>query len=53
MKTCVEYLLLDGLEFIPGLEYKVEFNPVCKRMIIYTVWGYTFISPKLLNTHFI
>ena len=53
MRKCVIYLLLDGLEFISGLDYKVEFNPVCNRMVIYNIWGYTFISPLLLNTHFV
>lgn len=52
-KKCVKYLCIDGLEFIPGLEYEYDFNPVDQNLYIYTVWGYTTISPLALNTHFI
>lgn len=53
MKTCVKWFVKDGLEFIPGMEYKVELNPVDKNLYIYTVWGYTTISPSILNSNFI
>lgn len=53
MKTCVKYYTKDGMEFLPGTEYKVEFNPIDKRLYIYTVWGYTTISPLIINSNFI
>jgi hypothetical protein len=53
MKTCVKWFVKDGLEFIPGMEYKVEFNPIDKNLYIYTVWGFTTITTSQLSTHFI
>jgi hypothetical protein len=53
MKTCVKWFVKDGLEFIPGMEYKVEFNPIDKNLYIYTVWGFTTITASQLSTHFI
>lgn len=53
MKRCVKWFIKDGLEFIPGMEYKTEFNPVDNKIYIYTVWGFTTIDPLIVNTNFI
>lgn len=50
---CVKWFIKDGLEFIPGMEYKTEFNPVDNKIYIYTVWGFTTIDPLIVNTNFI
>ena len=34
-------------------EYKIEFNPIDKQFWIYTIWGYTTISKRLLDKYFI
>ena len=52
-RTCVAQFRKDGLDFIPGLEYKVDFNPIDKNLYIYTVWGYTTISTSQLNRYFV
>ena len=44
IKTCINDCIIDGLIFIQGLEYKIEFNPYCKKIVIYNLHGYTFIS---------
>lgn len=52
-KLCVKQYRKDGLDFIPGLEYEVEYNPIDRNLYIYTVWGYTTITPFALNSNFI
>lgn len=53
MRTCIRHMVKDGLEFVPGCEYKVEYNPVDQNLYVYTVWGFTTITPFDLHTHFI
>lgn len=37
MRTCVRHMVKNGLEFIPGLQYKVDYNPIDKNLYIYNV----------------
>lgn len=52
-RTCIKWCVLDGMEFIPGNEYTIDYNPVDGRIYIYNVWGSTTISLRFLNNHFI
>lgn len=50
---CVKYCHIGSKEFLPGSTYQVEFNPVDKKLRIYTVWGAEIVSPEFINRHFI
>ena len=52
-KTCVSYCRIGSKEFLPGTSYVVEFNPIDRKLRIYTVWGAEIVSPEFINTHFI
>lgn len=52
-KLCIKECLIDGLHFIPGLEYEVERNLVDGKLYIDNiVRGYTTICIKELNNNF-
>ena len=52
-KECIKECVIDGLHFIPGLEYEVERNSVDGKLYIdNVVKGYTTISIKELNNYF-
>lgn len=53
MKTCVRYCRVGSTEFLPGNEYKVEFNPIDRKLRIYTVWGAEIVTAEFINKHFI
>lgn len=50
--VCLKDCRKDGLTFIKGCTYKVDYNSVDGRLYIYTVWGYTDISKSMLNEFF-
>ena len=52
-RLCIRDCKIDGLPFISGLEYYVDFNPLCQKLIINNLYGYTFISKEMLDKHFI
>lgn len=52
-KTCIKECVIDGLIFVVGLDYKVEFNPMSQALIIYHPLGYTTVRKKILDTNFL
>lgn len=52
-KLCAISCTIDGLPFVAGETYTVEWNPVVGKLIIYNVWGYTSISNAELNKYFV
>lgn len=52
-RLCIRDCKIDELPFISGLEYNVDFNSPCKKLIISNPYGYTFISKEMLDKHFI
>ena len=52
-KLCTNYCRANGLEFFPNTEYKVEFNPIDKCLIIYNCWGCTIVPTWFINNNFI
>ena len=49
--TCISEVVIDGLIFIKGCDYRVEYNPRI-GIIIYTVRGCTNISKRQLDYYF-
>ena len=52
-KVCVEYCRIENTEYLPGTEYRVEFNPVDRLIRIYDVWGCRIVSYEFINRYFI
>ena len=52
-KTCVEYCRIGNTEYLPGTEYRVEFNLVDRLLRIYDVWGSQIVSCEFINRYFI
>lgn len=50
---CICDFVKDGLQFVSGCTYNVDYNKVDGRLYIYTVWGYTDISKSTLNNYFL
>lgn len=53
MKTCIRYCRIGSTEFFPGTQYPVEFNPIDRKLRIYTVWGAEIVTPEFINSNFI
>ena len=49
--TCICDVVINGLIFIKGCDYRVGYNPRI-GIIIYTVRGYTRISKRQLDNYF-
>jgi hypothetical protein len=52
-KSIEDFWLTDTIPIVCGTEYKVEWNNIDRQFWIYTVWGYTTISKRLLDRYFI
>ena len=52
-KTCIKYCRIGNTEYLPGTEYRVEFNPVDHQLRIYDVWGCQIVSLQFINANFI
>lgn len=52
-KLCVNYCRADELEFFSGTKYKVEYNPISKRLHIYNCWGSTIVPAWFINANFV
>ena len=52
-KTCVRYCRIGNREYLPGTEYRIEFNPVDRQLRIYDVWGCQIVSLQFINENFI
>lgn len=50
--TCICDIIINGLMFIKGCDYRVEYNPFT-GIIIHTVRDYTNISKWQLDYYFI
>ena len=54
VKTSIkDFWLTATIPIVCNTEYKIEFNPIDKQFWIYTIWGYTTISKRLLDKYFI
>ena len=47
------FWLTPTIPIVQYTEYKVELNPIDNQFWIYTVWGMSPISIKILNEYFI
>ena len=52
-KTCIKYCRIGNTEYLPGTEYRIEFNPVYNLLLIYDVWGCQIVSGEFINANFI
>lgn len=52
-RLCINDCKIDGLIFIYGGIYNVEYNPIIKKMIIHNPYGYTAISKSFLDKNFL
>jgi len=52
-KMCMCDTIINGLSFIHGLFYKVEYNPIMRTFIIYNRFGYTDITKQQIENSFI
>ena len=52
-KTCVKYCRIGNTEYLPGTDYRIEFNPVDYQLRIYDVWGCQIVSGEFINANFI
>ena len=52
-KSIEDFWLTDTIPIVCETEYKVEWNNIDRQFWIYTVWGYTTISKRLLDRYFI
>ena len=52
-KMCIHDTIINGLSFIHGLFYKVEYNPIMRTFIIYNKFGYTDITKQQIEYLFI
>ena len=51
---CINDCIIDGLYFLCGNEYEIEFNPINNKMIIYNPSGYfTEIKKREIDKNFI
>ena len=50
---CIQDTIINGLSFMHGLFYKVEYNPIIRTFIIYNKFGYTDISKQQFDYSFI
>jgi hypothetical protein len=50
--TCICGTIINGLMFIKGCDYRVDYNPFI-GITIYTVRGYTNISKRQFDSYFI
>lgn len=52
-KLCIKDVVIDNLIFVRGLDYEIEFNPFCNKLIIYNSFGYTTIEKEELDKNFL
>ena len=52
-KSIKSFQLTNTIPIVAGMEYYVDWNNRDKQFWIYTVWGNTTISKKLLDRYFI
>ena len=52
-KTCVRYCRIGNTEYLPGIEYHIDINPVDGLFRIYDVWGCKIASLQFINANFI
>ena len=52
-KTCIKDTVINGLAFICGFSYKVDFNVYSRTFFIYNIHGYTDILKETLDRNFI
>ena len=52
-KTCIKYCRIGNTEYLPGTEYRIEFNPVDNLLLIYDVWGCQIVSGEFIIANFI
>ena len=52
-RLCIKDCVIDGLIFVSGLNYKIDFNSFNNSLIIYHPFGYTTINKKILDNHFL
>ena len=50
---CIQDTIINGLSFMHGLFYKVEYNPIIRTFIIYNKFSYTDISKQQFDYSFI
>lgn len=51
-KLCIRDCTIDGLPFVSGMYYDIEWNPVTQSFIAYTVWGFTKLTDNEYRTIF-
>lgn len=52
-KLCIHSFSKDGLNFVEGCTYKINYNKIDGLIYISTVFGYTDISKSILNEYFL
>lgn len=52
-RLCIKDCIIDGLIFVSGLNYKIEFNSFTNSLVIYHPFGYTTINKHFLDNNFL
>lgn len=52
-KLCIRDCKINGLVFVCGIDYEIEFNPFNRKLIIYNLYGFTTINKKELDRNFL
>ena len=52
-KLCIKEFVLDGLVFIAGILYEVQYNNILNKFTIYNPHGCTFLDKSLIDKYFI
>lgn len=52
-KMCIHSFSKDGLNFIEGCSYRINYNKIDNRIYVHNVYGYTDISKPALNRYFL
>lgn len=52
-KLCIKDTIMDNLIFVRGLDYEIEYNSFCNKLIIHNPFGYTIIDKEKLDKNFL